>query len=163
MIAAEMACPCPAEIPALVLLAPLGLWLDEQPVADLFSVLPHDLPALLFHDPAVGSGALTRGSDFSDDQALIDFFVANSRRLGTAGKLMFPIPDRRLAKRLYRRRADTFLVWGESDRVVPPVYAEAWKERIPGAQVAILPGAGHMLTIEKPDEVAAEVQRFVSP
>lgn len=160
MIAAEMACLCPDEIPALVLLAPLGLWLDGEPVADLFSVLPHDLPALLFHDPAVGSGALTPGSDFSDDQALIEFFVANSRRLGTAGKLMFPIPDRRLSKRLYRLRADALLVWGESDRVVPPVYADAWKERIPGARVAILPGAGHMLTVEKPDDVAAAVQKF---
>ncbi len=163
MIAAEMACLCPDEIRALVLLAPLGLWLDEQPVADLFSVLPHDLPALLFHDPAIGSGVLTRGSDFSDDQALIDFFVANARRLGTAGKLMFPSPDRRLSKRLYRLRADTLLVWGESDRVVPPVYADAWKQRIPGAGVAIVPGAGHMLTIEKPDDVAAAVQQFVSP
>lgn len=162
MIAAEMACLCPDDIPALVLLAPLGLWLDEQPVADLFSVLPHDLPALLFHDPAVGSAALTRGSDFSDDQALIEFFVANARRLGTAGKLMFPIPDRRLSKRLYRLRADTLLVWGESDRVVPPVYADAWKERIPAARATRIPGAGHMLTIENPDQVVAEVQQFMS-
>ncbi len=162
MIAAEMASLCPDEFPMLVLLAPFGLWLDDEPVADLFSVLPHDLPALLFHDPAVGAEALTRGADFTDDQALIDFFVANARRLGTAGKLMFPIPDRRLSKRLYRLRADTLLVWGESDRVVPPVYADAWKERIPGARVAAVPGAGHMLTIEKPDDVAAEVRRFVS-
>ena len=162
MIAAEMACLCPAEVPALVLIAPTGLWLDDAPVADLFSVLPHDLPALLFHDPAIGRGALTRGSDFTDDQALIEFFVANARRMGTAGKLLFPIPDRRLSKRLYRLAADTLLVWGESDRVVPPLYADAWKERIPGAQVALLPEAGHMSTVEKPDEVAAAVRKFLA-
>jgi pimeloyl-ACP methyl ester carboxylesterase len=160
MIAAEMACLCPDQLSALVLLAPLGLWLDEMPVADLFSVLPQDLPALLFHDPDVGRDILTRGSDFSDDDALIEFFVANARRLGTAGKLMFPIPDRRLSKRLYRLRTDTLLVWGGSDRVVPPVYAKAWKERIPGAQVAVLDGAGHMLTVEKPDEVAAALGQW---
>lgn len=160
MIAAEMACLCPDAVQALVLLAPLGLWLDDAPVADLFAVLPHDLPALLFHDPVVGSDVLTRGSDFSDDEALIDFFVANARRLGTAGKLMFPIPDRRLSKRLYRLRADTLLVWGASDRVVPPVYADAWRESIPGAQLAVVPEAGHMLTVEKPEEVAAAVRRF---
>lgn len=163
MIAAEMACLCPDSVAALVLLAPAGLWLDEAPVADLFSVLPHDLAALLFHDPEMGRSVLTRGSDFSDDEALIEFFVANSRRLGTAGKLMFPIPDRRLSKRLYRLQADTLLVWGEADRVVPPVYADVWKEKVPAARVAILSGAGHMLTIEKPHDVATALQQFLEP
>jgi pimeloyl-ACP methyl ester carboxylesterase len=154
MIAAEMACVSPASISRLVLLSPLGLWRDEVPVADLFAVLPHHLPELLFHDPAF---ALTGGLDLSDDQALIDFFVDNARRLGTAGKILFPIPDRRLSKRLYRLQADTLLVWGESDRLIPPVYAEAWQERVPSSTVVTVAEAGHMLTIEQPDAVSAEV------
>lgn len=161
MIAAEMACLCPDQMAGLVLLAPLGLWLDDAPVADLFSTLPHDLPGLLFHDPAIGTSILTRGADFTDDEAVIEFFVANARRLGTAGKLMFPIPDRRLSKRLYRLRAPTLLVWGDHDRVAPPVYADAWKEQVSGARVVIVAGAGHMLNTEKPKEVAAAVQQFV--
>jgi pimeloyl-ACP methyl ester carboxylesterase len=160
MIAAEMACLCPNEMSALILLAPLGLWLDELPVADLFSVLPQDLPGLLFHDPTHGIGVLTGGTDFSDDQALIDFFVENARRLGTAGKVLFPIPDRRLSKRLYRLQAPTLLVWGESDRVVPPAYAEAWTQRI-DAEVVLIPAAGHMLTVERPDEVTAAIEGYL--
>lgn len=158
MIAAEMASVCPAAVSALALLAPAGLWLDDQPAADIFSVLPHDLPALLFHDP---SRAATRGMDFSDDQALIDFFVDNARRLGTAGKLLFPIPDRRLSKRLYRLRAPALILWGESDRVMPPVYASAWAGHLRSARVVTVPEAGHMLNVEQPDAVAGAITAWL--
>jgi pimeloyl-ACP methyl ester carboxylesterase len=158
MIAAEMACVCPPAVGRLVLLAPAGLWLDSDPVADIFAVLPHHLPELLFHDPAAGAGLLAGGADFSDDEALIGFFVDNARRLGTAGKILFPIPDRRLSKRLYRLRSETLLVWGESDRVVPPVYASAWASALPvEAPLVMVPEAGHMLTIEQPKAVAEAV------
>ena len=50
-----------------------------------------------------------------------------------AGKILFPIPNRRLSKRLYRLTAPTLLVWGESDRLIPPVYAERWVELVPTA------------------------------
>jgi len=159
MIAAEMACICPERPARLALLAPAGLWLDSHPVADIFAKLPHELPALLFHDPA-HAAALGAGFDMSDDQALIAFFVDNARRLGTAGKILFPIPNRRLSKRLYRLRAPTLLVWGESDQVVPPVYAEAWRQLVPAAEVALVPEAGHLLTIEQADQVAGLLEKF---
>ena len=159
MIAAEMACICPERVARLALLAPTGLWLDAHPVADIFAKLPHELPALLFHDPS-HAAALGAGFDMSDDQALIAFFVDNARRLGKAGKILFPIPNRRLSKRLYRLRAPTLLVWGENDRVVPPVYADAWRQLVPTAELATVPEAGHMLTIEQIDEVAGVLEKF---
>src|SRR3954454_24070128 len=55
MIAAEMACLCPERVTRLALIAPVGLWIDEYPVADIFVALPHELPGLLFHDPARGA------------------------------------------------------------------------------------------------------------
>ena len=55
---------------------------------------------------------LTAGLDFSDADALKLFLVGNARRLGTAGKILFPIPNRRLSKRLYRVTTPTVLVWG---------------------------------------------------
>ena len=161
MIAAEMACLCPERVPQLALLAPLGLWLDEHPIPDIFATLPHHLPELMFHDPAAGAAALTGGVDFSDTEALVEFFVGNSRRLGTAGKILFPIPDRHLSKRLYRLRAETLLVWGESDRLVPPVYAGRWQELVPHAKLATVAEAGHALVVEQPAAVAEAVLGFL--
>ena len=101
MIAAEMAALSPGSYGAVGLVAPMGLWLDDHPIPDVYAMLPFDFPVHLFHDPATAS-VLTGGVDFEDPAAVTEFLVANSRRLGTAGKVLFPIPNRRLAKRLYR-------------------------------------------------------------
>ena len=64
---------------------------------------------------------------FEDVTFLQRFLIDNARRLGMAGKLLFPIPDRGLAERLYRVRARTTLVWGGSDRLLAPAYADAFQ------------------------------------
>jgi pimeloyl-ACP methyl ester carboxylesterase len=78
-----------------------------------------------------------------------------------AGKILFPIPNRRLSKRLYRLRAPVLLLWGAGDRLIVPAYAEAWKTSIPGARVEIVPGAGHMLPYEQPEAFARAVTAFL--
>jgi pimeloyl-ACP methyl ester carboxylesterase len=162
MIAAEMACISPERVRSLSLVAPAGMWIDEHPIADIFAVLPFDLPALLFHDPASGAAALTGGVDFSDMDALVAFFIENARRLGTAGKILFPIPNRRLSKRIYRLTAPTLLVWGESDKLIPPVYAQRWQELVPQATLVTVGEAGHMAPVERPDDVATAIEKVLS-
>ena len=115
------------------LVAPMGLWMDDHPIADIYSMLPYDFPGYLFHDPATASSVLTGGIDFEDPTALSAFLITNSRRLGTAGKVLFPIPNRRLAKRLYRVTNPVAIVWGASDRLIPPVYADRGGELLPQA------------------------------
>ncbi len=153
MIAAEMAATAPASVEKLVLICPAGLWLDAHPIPDLFGMLPFELPALLFHDPAFGVPLLTAGLDFNDMKALGDFMVTNAKRLGMAGKILFPIPDRGLSERLYRIRARTQILWGESDKLMPPVYGEAFQREIADSELRVIPEAGHMLPIEQPDAV----------
>src|SRR5207302_513639 len=150
MIAAEMACVAPNDVDRLVLASAAGLWLDQHPIPDLFAMLPFELPPLLFHDPEIGAAALTGGTDFSDMAALQEFFIGNARRLGTAGKILFPVPNRRVSKRLYRLKADTLVVWGESDRFIPRVYADRWIELLPKAELVVIPEAGHMVPYEQP-------------
>ena len=160
MIAAEMACLAPNALGKLVLVDALGLWLDDHPVPDLFSFLPFEFGDVLFHQPERGAALLTGGLDFSDDAALRDFLVVNARRLGTAGKILFPVPNRRVSKRLYRATVDTRVIWGESDRLVPPAHADRWAELLPCASVARIPDAGHMPPYEQPEALAREVTAF---
>jgi pimeloyl-ACP methyl ester carboxylesterase len=175
MIAAEMAALCPQQVDRLALIAPAGLWLDAHPIPDLFAAMPFELPQLLFHDVALGVKLLTGGlpldqmkeavqaggsfqlgallSRFEDTGFLQKFLIDNARRLGMAGKLLFPIPERGLAERLYRVRAKTLIVWGDEDRLIPPVYADAFLRQLPQAQLVRLPAAGHMAPYEKPAAV----------
>ena len=161
MIAAEMACLAPGGIGRLVLVDPFGLWLDEHPIPDLFSFLPFQFADHLFHDPARAEGLLTGGMDFSDPEALKEFFVGNARRLGTAGKMLFPVPNRRLSKRLYRLTADTLVVWGEGDQLIVPAYADRWAELLPKSSIARVADAGHMVPYEQPEALARTVAGFL--
>jgi pimeloyl-ACP methyl ester carboxylesterase len=162
MIAAEMACLNPRAIEKLVLVSAAGLWIDSQPIADLFATTPFELPQLLFHDPQEGIKLLMGGLDLSDDSALQKFLIDNARRLGTAGKILFPIPDRRLSKRIYRLTTPTLVLWGRSERLIPPAYAEHWVELLADAKLAWIEEAGHMLLHEQPDACAEQVERFLS-
>lgn len=153
MIAAEMAAVAPGAVKGLALIAPVGLWRDDHPVTDLFAALPFELPGLLFHDPERHGGLLSAGGDLNDPEFLTEFLVGNARRLGTAGKLLFPIPDRGLGSRLYRIEAPTRIVWGRSDRMIDPVYAQEFAQRIPGAETTVLDEAGHMVPYEQTGRV----------
>ena len=163
MIAAEMAALNPSAMASLTLIGAAGLWLDEHPVPDLFSMVPFELAEALFVDPVAGEQMLTAGRDFTDDAALIDFMVGNARRMGTAGKILFPIPNRGLADRLYRVTCPTTLVWGELDRMFPLVYAERFRELLTStdARLVAVPDAGHMAPYEQPDAVVAAVSATI--
>jgi pimeloyl-ACP methyl ester carboxylesterase len=162
MIAAEMACLAPGDIGGLVLVDPLGLWLDEQPIPDVFAMLPYEFGEVLFASAERAAALLPGTSDLADPELLRDFVIANARRLGTAGKLLFPIPNRRLSKRLYRLETDVLLVWGEQDRYVPPAYAEQWTALLPRSELIRVPGAGHMLPYEQPDALAEAVRAYLA-
>jgi pimeloyl-ACP methyl ester carboxylesterase len=155
MIAAEMAALAPNEIERLCLISSAGLWLEKHPMPDLFSFLPQEFAGYLFHDVELGRRLMAPGGDTSDVTFLADFMVMNAKRLGMAGKLLFPIPDRGLADRLYRIKARTLLIWGESDRLTPLPYAQAFKAAIAGARLVTVPSAGHLVGHERPDEVLA--------
>jgi pimeloyl-ACP methyl ester carboxylesterase len=155
MIAAEMAALAPNDVTRLALIAPAGLWLDEHPIPDLFALMPYEYPEYLFHDVAAGTALMTAGQAFDDMEWLKGFLITNARQLGMAGKILFPIPERGLARRLYRITARTTLIWGESDRMIVPAYGAAFQRRIAGADLVMIAQAGHMAIWERPEAVLA--------
>lgn len=161
MIAAEMACIAPNDLSKLVLVNAAGLWIPEQPIPDLFALLPFEFAQLLFHDPVAGAAMLTGGLDFSNVDAVAEFYIGNARRMGMAGKILFPIPNRGVAKRLYRLTAKTLVLWGRSDKLIPPVYAEKWNELLSGSRLQFIDAAGHMVPYEQPAAFCAAVREFL--
>jgi pimeloyl-ACP methyl ester carboxylesterase len=158
MIAAEMAALQPNDVSRLALICPAGIWDDAHPIADLFATMPFEMPALLFHDAVAGAAMLTAGRNVTDPNFLQTYLVTNARQLGMAGRILFPIPERGLSQRLYRIRAKTTIIWGDSDRLIPPVYAHAFKRGITGANLVSIPEAGHMVTLEHPMTVAQAIR-----
>ena len=54
------------------------------------------------------------------------------------------------------------IVWGKTDRVIDPAYAQEFAKRIAGAKCVMIDGAGHLPHIEDADPVAKAVREFVS-
>jgi pimeloyl-ACP methyl ester carboxylesterase len=57
----------------------------------------------------------------------------------------------------------TLLLWGDDDRRSSMSVAEQFHEAIPGAELAIIPGAGHLSNMEQPEAFNAQVRRFCRP
>ncbi len=55
----------------------------------------------------------------------------------------------------------TLVIAGSADRLAPVKYARYLAEHISGAQIAIVEGAGHMVMLEQPAEVADAVREFL--
>jgi pimeloyl-ACP methyl ester carboxylesterase len=158
MIAAEMAAVARTEIARLCLLAPAGLWLDDHPVVDIFSKLPYELPGLLFHDVEAGRKRLAPAGNMDDPEFLKQFLVMNARRMGMAGKILFPIPDRGLAQRLPRITAKTLIVWGSEDALIPAIYGHAFKKAISKSKLTRIAKAGHAVGHERPAAVLKAIR-----
>lgn len=156
--AAELAAARPDLVKKLVLVCPAGLWMDETPVADLFSALPNQLPGLLFGDPANATNFMKRPEDPDELAQQMYLQLAN---FAAAGKFMWPIPDKGLKKRLHRVKAPTLILWGDADNLIPPAYGPLFASKIEKSQLVTIAGAGHMLPLEKQDEFVREVTGFL--
>ena len=61
-----------------------------------------------------------------------------------------------------RVTAPALVVWGEDDRLVSPVYAREFADRLGDARVEIVPGAGHVPQLERLDVVGPMVLDFLA-
>jgi pimeloyl-ACP methyl ester carboxylesterase len=57
--------------------------------------------------------------------------------------------------------ADTLVLWGKQDALMPPVYGERWIQLIAGARLAQIDNAGHMVPYEQPKAFASLVASFL--
>ena len=57
--------------------------------------------------------------------------------------------------------ADTLIVWGRNDDLVPPRHGEALAAAIPRAQLALIPDAGHTPMRERRETTQRLVRNFL--
>lgn len=156
-LVAESAAFCPHIARRLVLIGPFGLHSEEEPIPDLWSRPPKEFRSLLTRDPAPVDLQL----DCPEGTDEIEWSIVNRRSVATAARLLWPLGDLGLAKRLHRIAAPTLLLWGSEDAVIPPSYAKRFAEGICEAHIRSIEHAGHLADLDRPEETARAVLEFL--
>jgi pimeloyl-ACP methyl ester carboxylesterase len=68
-------------------------------------------------------------------------------------------PDR--SGELAQIKVPTLVIVGESDAITPPAVAESMVSKLPGAQLVVIKGAGHMSPMEQPEQVNRAIKSFL--
>jgi pimeloyl-ACP methyl ester carboxylesterase len=64
--------------------------------------------------------------------------------------------------RLDEIRCPTLVICGTADRLTPPKYSTYLRDNIPGAQLVLVEGAGHMVMLERPEAVSQAIADFMA-
>jgi pimeloyl-ACP methyl ester carboxylesterase len=159
-IAVEFAVRWPERVSHLWLANAPGLWLDEHPYFDLFRYGQNVrmMREHLFHDPnSYQAEMILKDIEKTSDETLL----AAYQSMTVLARLVWERPyDPKLPQRLHRVTCPTLLLWGESDRLIPPVYGEAYRQLIPDAKLHILRECGHLPMFEKEAEFVDVVAKF---
>ncbi len=161
MLALEMAAACPHYFRKLALLAPAGLWRDDAQVPDIFIMSGRDIRSQMFHDPESEAVNNLLPSD-QTEEALALRRLERQIDLSAAGKFLWPIPDRGLSRRIHRVTAPVLLLWGDTDRIVPPIYAQDFSNLLADSRTVTLSHCGHLPMLEQPETLRHAVTEFFS-
>jgi pimeloyl-ACP methyl ester carboxylesterase len=156
MLAAEITALAPYRINRLVLVGAAGLWLDETPIPDFFTFNPQQLVNAVLHDPQGPIGQMLL-QQFQNPEMQLEMYKCMS----SAGKFLWPIPDKGLKKRIHRIQQPTLIVWGASDKLIPAVYGEAFLNKIPGSRLVTFHKSGHLPMLEEQDAFVQAVTNFL--
>ena len=154
--ALEMAVRSQEHIHSLSLVAPAGIHVKGVPKADIYMIDPDQQARLAYADEALGAAAAERALAGKYQAEAIQKRIA-SARLGWNPRLFNP----RLERWLHRVHVPTLILWGDTDRIIPTVYAEAFGQLIPSARRVMIPGAGHLPHVEKREAVLPILQDFL--
>ncbi len=163
MVALDLAACYPALFSRAVVIDPLGLWLDDMPIAyaSLVASTPEKVLQTLYDDP--GLPQIQEMLALPDDADVRSQVIgAMVWTVGCTAKFLWPIPDQGLGKRLHRVVIPVQIIWGRNDKLVPLAYADAFAARIANSQVAIIDQVGHVPQLEQPEQTLSALMPFLS-
>lgn len=142
-MAMELAVWYPERVSKLVLSNAAGIRVKGAPISDLFALNQLEILQICFDD-------LNAALPLRPDAIDANYYLSLYRQSSTLAALAWnPNYDPKLERRLARLNVPTLIVWGEHDRLIPPVYGATLQQLIPGAQLVMLPGTGHMPMFEQ--------------
>ena len=152
--AAEMAAIFPASLKKLALIGPFGLFDEADPAADPWAQRRDAVAGLMCADPKKWEELVAPPEGANS----VEWPIEMVRAAEAAARAFWPLGNTKLEKRLGLISAPTLLLWGDNDRVLPPSYAKKFAAGLKaGQRIEIIPGAGHLAYLDKPEAVAKAI------
>ena len=102
----------------------------------------------------------SRAKDETLTQTYLDFVLAaGPDQLIRQNRAIMSRPDARL--HLPNVTCPTVVMCGDGDQLTPPEFSREIATLIPDAELVMIPRCGHMLTMERPEEVNAALLRWL--
>ena len=156
-VAAEIAVMCHHQFSKMVLVGPMGVQPSEGEIVDQFLLSGQEYVELGFQDNASFEAAYGADPDMEQQE---QWEINREMTTRIAWKpYMF---DQGLPFLLGGVDTPTLVVWSDGDKIVPRNCADRYVEILPNARLEVLKGAGHAADLEKPKELAALVNDFIS-
>lgn len=148
-VAAELATVAQARINRLTLVGAMGVKPDEGEIADQFLVNHQDYVRLGFASDEAFE------AHFGAEVELEQLLAWDLNREMTTRVTWKPyMHNAALPHLLPTVATPTLLVWGSGDRIVPLEAGRMYADYLPSARLEVIDGAGHLVELERPDELA---------
>ncbi|NQV20032.1 MAG: alpha/beta hydrolase [Rhodospirillales bacterium] len=155
-LAAEIASFYPRRIKSLTLITPMGLRLPDHPLIDVFKFPAEELLDREFNDKFVMDDVVQDPNNFEEA-------VFRYGEMSTFGTLVWsPRYNLGLERRLQRLTCPSLVIQAENDRIIPNEMADRYAEVLPNSSLTQIPGTGHAICIERANETADAIIKFVT-
>ncbi len=155
-IAAEMATMSGRDIGKVALVGAMGIQPTEGFIMDMAIVGYLDYARAFFAEPARFTEVY--GEPTGDMLEGLDICREMCFRIAWKPYMYSPT----LPNLLRSMAAETLVVWGEKDAVVPMSSCDRYMESLPNARKEIVAGSGHAVDMDKPDQLASLVGGFLN-
>jgi 3-oxoadipate enol-lactonase len=98
-----------------------------------------------------------------ESQALVRTMVTENNRLWSVTREMMPPPGKPALDRLESIKAPLLVLVGEKDGDAMKEQGDLLARRVPGANLVVVPGGGHLLNLTSPREFQEAVAGFLKP
>jgi pimeloyl-ACP methyl ester carboxylesterase len=152
---------CPELVATLILADSYAGWKGSLPEEEIAARVAHAremlaAPAHLF-DPTLPG--LFAGDPPAEFVALLEE-MAGAVRPESLGTALAAMAEADLREVLPTIAVPTLLIWGELDARSPLSVARQFERAIPGAELVVIPEAGHVSNLEQPEHFNRAVRKF---
>ncbi len=155
-IAQEVAIRSTARLASLTLISSAGIRIKGQPAADLFMMDRAQQVRALFADQKLAEQVLAVPLTQEQQDEVIANNIA-AARLCWQPRFFNP----KLSTWLHRIDIPTQILWGDSDQLIAPAYAQEFQRLIPGSKMTMFAKTGHAVHVERTDATIALINDFI--